>query len=561
MNENKPLARAIRRNARERLRASTNLWKDYKRMRRGRWRRLSLGRWFVMLYPVFIIGVLGQRATNDLLLLLLTLYCTATIFGRSTGLATTLYRSGDLAFFMHVPVTDREFFDFEWPRFLYSSLFVWFCSATVFVVLTLRQEGPYGANLAAAAVAATLQWLLVLVLCIVLHLAPARFLNMRIGTPLYVLGFTAIFLPAQWVENLRWIAQPLPTAWVLRVFERGVLKHDTSTLPWVIASVVLVGLLPIAFQRMRNAYPRFELVYPLLTARVGVAEEVPRPKSARVVGESVESGSDKTAPAIALTPVLLPALNWENSGWIERLASRWLNSRDRQVATFLCGGKLGRWSAEWNLGIKIAAGGVVSMFLTSLLPGWVCLALGAVASVSALPVFGGRWDGLQLVAVSGTVGPAHAGLPLSYSEITRVLLKVNLVRYLVWVPIFLVYATAVAVVGGMPWSWGLQMGVGILIALISAQWIFVFGHLASGTNDTKRATLHTLGTFTAILVIAPAYLGCVAVFFVAMNWAPDPRAAWAAPAALGMFFFSWLIWRVYKLLYDRGRIDLMRLPN
>jgi len=562
---NRRLARVLRKTARERLRRSRNLWKDYKRMRRARWRRLSIGRWFLLLYPVIIVAALGQHLADHELLLLLTLYCTATIFSRATGFLSTLYRSGDLAFFMQVPVSDREFFDYEWPRFLRASFFVWVCSASVFALLAFRQDGPYGANLAAAALAAALQWLIVVVFCVILHLLPVRFLDKRIGTPLYVLGFISLLLPAQWVENLWWVVQLLPTAWVPRVFEKGALNHDTSTLPWIVASVVLVGFLPIAFRRMRREYPRFAIVYPLLNAGLrvddaGAAAHVNRAESGKLAGTEGGSEIEARAAAPRPAPIHLPSLDAQASGWIERLAWRWLDQRERQIATFLCGGRLGRWSAEWRLGLKIAGAGVLSMFLTSLLPAWVCLLAGAVASVAALPAFGGRWDGLQLVANSGTVGPAYAGLPVSYADISRVLIKVNLVRYLVWAPTFLAYAAAVAVPSGLPWTSGLRLGVEILVVLLSTQWIFVFGHHASGTNDTKRLTWQSVVVFAAILLIALGYLTCVGFFFAEMGWESVP-SSWVVLPTAGMFACSWLIWRVYRLLYDRGRIDLMRLPN
>ena len=564
MKTNRTLAREIHRIAREKLLASEILWKDYKRMRWARWRRLRLSRPVILLYPVLLIGVFGQRANNELLILMLTLYCTATVFGRSTQFVTTLYRSTDLAFFMHAPVTDREFFDHEWPRFFRASLFVWFCAASVFVLLVFRQPNRDAEHFAAALAAATLQWFVVLALCIGTYLLPRRFIDMRIGIALYVLTFASIFFPKEWVDGLKTIVGPLPTAWVPRIFERGVLGHDASTLPLVAAVVALLVLLPLGFRRMRNQFPIVELVYPFEMARVTEGEE-------EVAEGDVATGSlghreahDQDvvhAERKELIPVRLPSLDWATSGWIERIAGDWLNQREKQVAAFLCGGKLGRWSAEWRMGIKIAAIGVGTMFLPMLLPDWVCLAAGAVASLSALPVFGGGWDGMQLTAVSGAVGPAYAGFPLSFSEMTRVLLKVNLVRYAVWSPIFLMYSGGLALRAGMPVAFGLSIGTEILIALLAAQWIFIVGQHANGTNDTKRFTLHSVTGLVAVLLIGMIFVAAVIFFFVTLSWSEEAGKALGAVAALGMFLSSWLVWVVYRLLYNRGRIDLMRLPN
>ncbi len=565
MNSNRALATAIRRKARERLKASSVLWKDYKRMRRARWRRTQLGRWAVMLYPVVILASLGQRASNELLLLLLTLYCTATIFARSARFASTLYRSADLALFMHVPVSDTDFFDYEWPRFLRASLFVWFAAASVFVSLAFRQGTPYQANLWAAMAAATLQWLVVVTFCVILHLLPPRFMNLRIAMPVYGLGFAAIFFPTEWVERLNTLVGPLPMAWVSTVFERGVLSHDTSTLPRVVAVVLLVAFLPLGYQRMRRAYPKFELAYPLFTARVGSAEEelAGAEKGGRTLSEAQDHAHEEAVmrPATPPAAIRLPSLHWETSGWIERLAGRWLNAREKYVAAFLCGGQLVRWSAAWRLGAKVALGGVLSMFLTALLPAWVCFAAGAVATLCAVPVFGGRWDGMQLVVSSGTLWPAYAGLPVSYSDITRVLFKINLVRYAVWAPIFVAYAAGLAIVMQVPGIVGVRFALELLAVLISAQGIFIMGQHANGTNDTRRLTWHSLVAIVSVLLLAIAYLASIGIFLASAGWEWGSESAVAAGTFAAMFFFSWLSWSVYRLFYNRGRVDLLRLPN
>jgi len=513
-----------------------------------------------MLYPVPVIGVLGQRASNELLILMLTLYCTATVFGRSMRFETALYRSLDLAFFMHMPVTDRQFFDYQWARFFRASLVVWFCAATVFGLLVFRHSPWSMAHFTAALAAATLQWLVVVALCVALYMLPRRLIDMQIGIPLYVLTFASIFFPAEWVDGLKTILAPLPTAWVPRIFERGVLGHDASTLALVVAVLMLLALLPLGFERMRKQFPVVELLYPLQVARLGAPEEQVAHSHRPAETPEQESYDVVETEKKWLSPIPLPSLAWESSGWIERIAGRWLNRREKQVAAFLCGGRLGRWSAEWRLGIKIASAGVVTMFLP-ILPDWVCLAAAAVASLSALPVFGGGWQGMQLTAVSGYVGPAYAGFPLSFSEITRTLLKVNLVRYLVWSPIVLIYSGGLALRVGVPVWFGLSIGTEILIVMLSAQWIFIVGQHANGTNDTRRITLHSGPALAAVLLIFITYVAAVISFFVTLSWTEQAGKALGAAAAVAMFFLSWLIWLVYKLLYNRGRIDLMRLPD
>jgi hypothetical protein len=129
VNSSKPLARKIRKLSRERLRASKTLWMEYKRIRRSGLSRIRQRLGLIgLIYPVAILWVFVQRSDRKAPLLLLTLYSVASVFGHANALSNALYRSGDLAFFMHVPVTDEQFFKYEWRRFLRSSLWVWFYS-------------------------------------------------------------------------------------------------------------------------------------------------------------------------------------------------------------------------------------------------------------------------------------------------------------------------------------------------------------------------------------------------------------------------------------------------
>jgi cellulose synthase/poly-beta-1,6-N-acetylglucosamine synthase-like glycosyltransferase len=82
------------------------------------------------------------------------------------------------------------------------------------------------------------------------------------------------------------------------------------------------------------------------------------------------------------------------------------------------------------------------------------------------------------------------------------------------------------------------------------------------TNDTKRLNLHSIVAILVIGSIGIAYAVCLTVVFIAMEWAPEcSRAVPAAAALTGMFFCSLLIWFCYKLLYNRGRLDTMRVAD
>ena len=559
MSSYKPLAQEIRELASEKLRASKVVWKEYKRTRPSILDRIRKRLGLIgLFYVAAILLVLAQHGGPKAPLLLLALYSAATVVGRSNALFNRLYRSGDLAFFMHVPVTDQHFFSYAWWKFLKSSLWVWFYSFLAFGYLTaISKPGPIGWT--AAVIASTLQWLLIVSLVVTVELLPPSWPKAKIGLPLYLLTFGAIFLPESWA-TLAWRALlPLPTAWIPHIFERGVLNHESGSLYLLIPILLFLISLPLTSRRLRETYPIVEPIYPLASnGAVGVDRD---DDEIGVVREEDWQSTEATSN-LQVTPAHLRGLDWNSSGWIEGLAGRLLNEREKKSADFLCGGHLGLWSPLWRRGLKVAAIGVVALLLPKLFAPWICIAIGAVASFFALPVIGGRWEGMQLVTLSGTVRPACAGSPLSYTEMSRVLAKINLLRYAVWLAIFLAYGAILAWRLQMAPLLGIKVAAAILLVLISFQPILIVGHHSYGTNDTKRLNLHSIVATLVIGSIGIAYAVCLTIVFIATEWAPEGSRAVPAVAALtGMFFCSLLIWFCYKLFYNRGRLDTMRVAD
>lgn len=71
----------------------------------------------------------------------------------------------------------------------------------------------------------------------------------------------------------------------------------------------------------------------------------------------------------------------------------------------------------WRRGLKVAAIGVVSLLLPRLFAPWIGIAIRVVASMFALPVRGGHWEGMQLVADSGTRVRWHSAF--LYRDVAR----------------------------------------------------------------------------------------------------------------------------------------------
>ena len=367
----RPIEREIRRTARARLRRSRQLWGDYRRIRRSRLRR-AVGSFGMAYFWLLLVIVPFQKDPTHLPILVLSLYCTATVFGRFSSLHSELYGSGDLAFFMHVPVSDQWFWSYAWRKFLRSSIVVWALSFAIFGVRVFQSDLG-GVGWLGAAAAATLEWLLVVGFVVVIALAIPKWRVMKVGLPIYGLAVASVFLPAAWVAQLEAAVQTLPTAWIPFFFNRA-LAGDVSQ-GWYLLVPILAFLfcLPLAVRRFNRAYPTEEIVYPAASTGAS-ADEDELSSESTTAGDSLRD----VAPTLArgpfsLQPVTLPRFAWNESGFIERWTGRWLNVRERSLAEFLCGGELGSWTVHWRLALKIAGIGVVAIFIPSPFPSWIGL--------------------------------------------------------------------------------------------------------------------------------------------------------------------------------------------
>lgn len=557
----RPIVKRIRAAARLRLRATKPLWKDYKRMRRSAWRhRLQKLSAVFLFYPAAAIFLSVQRRGWELPLVLLTLYSTATSLTRATSLSKSLYRSGDLAFFMHVPVSDREFFDFEWKKFLRSAmLFTFYAFLALGYVSVIAISGPL--RWPAALAATLLQTLVVVTLVVLIELLFPSAPQARFGIVFYLLTFTSFFLPTLWIAALKSLLVPLPTAWVPYMFEQGLLQHDAKSLYLLFPVVALVASLPLGLKRFRDSYPRAGIVYPL--AATFVPEEVYSETSVdwAAVGSAPVS---KPSPELSnLAPVVLPKLNWQNYGWIERVVGRWISPSQHATADFLVGGILGAWTGRWKLALKIAGGGILALLVLRELPIWLAVLAGGVASLLALPIVGGDWQGMQMRSAAGIhVIPMYALFPLSYRDVSRVIAKVNLIRFAAWAPFFLIYASALGWRLGSATA-GATLGLQIFIIVLSLQPLMIAGRFSYGTTDTKRLNTHSVAAIAVMVVLALAYLGCCTILFVAVGWGHDEAGSdlVAVGAVVGLFLCSGAAWSLYRLLFERGRIDLIRVAD
>src|SRR5262249_33176150 len=201
-------------------------------------------------------------------------------------------------------------------------------------------------------------------------------------------------------------------------------------------------------------------------------------------------------------PITLPVIDWKTLGWIERLAARCLGSDRRQQAEFLAGDQIG-WSASWKLGLKIAGVGALLTLAVPYIPLWIPWTVGVIAFLCILPMAGGAWIGLQPHAAGGTrVTPVNAIAPLSFSQTSRIMITVNLLRMLTGLPFFLGYGLLLGWQTREAVAESFAISLRVFIVLVSLQPYAILLRHSEGTNDSRVLKLRSIVTLLLLIVLA-----------------------------------------------------------
>jgi hypothetical protein len=171
------------------------------------------------------------------------------------------------------------------------------------------------------------------------------------------------------------------------------------------------------------------------------------------------------------------------------------------------------------------------------------------------PLFGGFWWGFFGAPTSGYLTPAYAAFPVSYMEISKVIWKANAIRIIAWAPLATIHITALALKLGQSWEVGVTLSVEIILLVLAIQPAMIAGHFSVGSNDTKQLHWQSFLFFILALVLFVALILAVLLLFEA------DAIRGKLTGVLGMFGSPALAWFGYKLLFNRGRTDLLSKPE
>lgn len=545
------LERNVRRQARHEMRGSPVLWQDYRRHRTSWWKRR---RSFQAISAVYLTALLFLGATRSgkplAVLVAVALYASGTTLFRSANYYTRVLRGYDRAVLMTLPVLDDDYLRHESQNRLFS----WSGALAAFVVAYGAYAvfiGKLWEDAGVVLLAAILQALTGLCLGSAILAYRPRWTNTLSMAPFYLLAFACIFL-SEGGLRLLWSATLItPAGWVAHGFAGMVGASEASQRLWWIPVLLLSAALPFAFRRLRTRLAS-ELASP-----DGMLDLVRFAESADDVDERLHTDVRQPRSLFLNDGQFARALqtgDWSNLGWIEGVVAASLTGRQKVVAEFMLGDDLGTWSRKWRTSSIITLVGAGLTLVAPSLPVWIFFLPMFFAATFAAPILGGVWPGFRgPLSYDGFI-PAYACFPVSYGEISHVMLKTNIVRSLSWAPLSFAYSAALAARYGYSFEYGGVVGLLLVLLVMAIQPAAVVAHFASASNETRQLNWHIILFFGFVLLLLAALL----VAIILMVWVPTPVTEGATIAVL--FATSVSGWFAYGLLLKRGRIDLMGKP-
>jgi hypothetical protein len=358
----KDLERRLRSAARQEMRLDKAVWKDYQRHRPNWIKRIIRGNYqqvLPYLYFGFVLVMAAVSRGREILVVLgVAIYATATTVFRGMMLRSGALQGYDRAVLVHLPISDESFLRHEVTHSIWS----WSRAGIVFFLAygaALISAGHFRDQIAFAALAAVLQAACGLCLAMLFTAFTPRVLSAGVSTPLYLLIFVCLWLPAPAVQLL-WPAVLLtPGGWVSHGFA-GLTGLANGKPLWFVPAFIMAACLPLAHTALRK-----RLLYEL---NAQTLDELAKVSTFETSGEDEAQQPGQVKPAGPGSDVwkghFLDSANWNRAGWMERVAVKFLSNRQKVVAEFMLGDQLGAWSKRWRTSALITLVGLaISMML------------------------------------------------------------------------------------------------------------------------------------------------------------------------------------------------------
>jgi hypothetical protein len=494
--------------------------------------------------PVYLgVILLSKFRSVEFMMSFLTLATLSVCFYQARNLRARLYDGPELRIFRYYPLSDEAVFRQQCQTFLRNSLWWILNFGALDGLLAVRAGVRIRSSVLAGIAFGIVQWLFLVATAVCL----AAFVRRQIfNTLALIFGASAIGLFALasaqpqfviWLSQLSYIVPPL--AWVF--YGMGITPGGSAFYElWPsVSAAVLLALVPAAYRRLQREYAS----EPSNAAAPAPAPDVPDLSPAEL-REGVAQTQNAAASAI-YERAFLTGFDWSKSGPLERFIAFWLNARDRLVLEFLVAA-----NPPWTGGLRRLAFLIVfvtvAFFMLANASSGVTGFVAVVAALLALANLFGRWRGLATVLGAGLQSPFYAVYPVSFSEMLKVMVIVNVVRYGSCIPLLAVAATVLGLKGKWDAAAAIEMGLKVVLLGFLVQPVLPIIFFSSGTNDTQKAS--AMLTAAGLII---ALVGCGAAFVISHSLVVIVLSGlgFALVSLLGLVLYGWM--------FSHSRFDLV----
>ena len=533
------------------MRHDPDLWKEY-RNHRTNWMRRQLERNATQFFPFFylmliLIFALNKPGATHLLVLGGAIYATATTVFRGLALRLGVLQGFDRTVLVYFPISDENFLKYEMGESVWS----WGRAAVGFLLIygdALVIRGQFTNYAAFALIAGLLQAACGLCLAMLLVSLAPRLLTWPVATSLYL-----VILVCFWAPHIGELLWPgvlvVPGGWISHGFAAATRMGDGNAL-WFVPAFLLASCLPLAYSACRKQLFKELSAQTLdVAATSSILEEQDEERH-----EQSEGASPQLTDPNVWKGHLQESEDWGCAGWMERLVARCFDRWQKVVAEFMLGGQLGTWSKQWRISALVTLAGLALIAAVQVGPAWVYIIPAVAAAFLGAPLFGGYWWGFYRARTSGYLMPTYAAFPASYTEISIVMWKSNIVRALAWAPLALLHITALSMKFGRSLDFGIVVSAEIVLLLLALQPVMIAGRFSAGTNDTNPLNWRAAALLITGLVPFTVFVASAVLLFATTS------ILWKLTGTMGMSVSSTAAWWAYRLLFDRGRIDVLSKP-
>ena len=532
------LERRVWKTARRKLRSSKTLWREYRRSRRKRQSVVANVLVVVGLSCGLLLGILSSVGWSDGVLIALTFLLTSLAIGGGAALYNGLYTSFDVYVCSHLPVPGDRFFDLQ-----LRSLVKWsgYAVLVAFIVLSFgaghAKVGPVQMGITACLTLLHGAVAMAVAMAVVMWTGPGTRKTLMLLTFLIAGCLTVMSAGSKEPIAGAWeLSFVVPAGWVNFAFRQAVMKGQIHDLLWALPALAAVHFTVWARHSMRSTFVLGELAFSM-----GVTAEQVRDRMAEISPELAEVQRVDRIQLLGAAPWL--------TGVMDRMIRRLMTPRERHVLDLVSADQPFTWG-RWKTG-AILVSVMTAITLLGSPPEWLITVMFIAGALIAMPVLGGTWPGLELVQWGTVQGPLYAMYPIGYWELSRVIMKTNLVQILLWAPFLVIGCAAGAPVFELARVDGLKIGVSALLAVLAIRPLVVGMKLRSQLFDSNRITVR--GLFNAVAMLC--WIGVV-VTIGAVAAGTGDLVGWAVGLA-GLFAVSVACWGSCAVVYNRWRVDVL----